>query len=113
MHSHIIEPRSVSITPRNVAIARVARVLDYAFSVIYGLLLVRFALELLGARSQSGFVQLIRSLSDGLYAPFRGIFATADVSGGGHITWSLLVAVLGYMLLHALIRGLLRLLAGT
>jgi hypothetical protein len=70
---------------------------------------VRLALEFFGARSQAGFVTFIRSLTDTLYAPFKGIFATTNIQGE-HLVWPLVVAVLAYMLLHSVLRGLLQLL---
>jgi len=91
-------------------LARVARVIDYLFGVLYALLLVRFALEFFGARTGAGFFQLIRGLTDVFYAPFKGIFATTTIDSG-HFVWPLIVAILGYMVLHAMIRGLLHLLA--
>jgi YGGT family protein len=87
---------------------RIGRIVDYLFGVLYALLVVRFALEFFGARSGAGFFQLIRELTDVFYAPFKGIFATTTIDTG-HFVWPLIVAVLGYMVLHACIRGLLRL----
>jgi hypothetical protein len=91
-------------------IARIARVIDYLFGILYSLFVVRFALEFFDARPGAGFVQFIRSLTEFFYAPFRGIFATSTVDGA-HVVWPLVVALLAYMLLHAAIRGLLGLLA--
>jgi len=71
---------------------------------------VRLALEFFGARGGAGFVKIIRDVTDVFYAPFRGILPT-DATLGAHIVWPLVVAVLAYMLLHAGIRGLLRLVA--
>ncbi len=95
---------------RAVVLTRIARVMDYLFGVLYALLVVRFALDLFGARSGAGFFQMIRGLTDVFYAPFRGLFPTTTIDGG-HFVWPLIVAILGYMLLHAGLRGLLRLLA--
>jgi uncharacterized integral membrane protein len=97
-----------------VVLARIGRVVDFLFGVLYALLFVRFALVFFGARTGAGFFQIIRSMTDVFYAPFKGLFATTTVDAGidtGHVEWPLLVAVLGYMVLHAGIRGLLRLLA--
>jgi uncharacterized protein YggT (Ycf19 family) len=91
-------------------IARVARIIDALFSVLYTLLLVRFALELFGARSEAGFFQFIRRWSEPFYAPFRGLFETTAFDRG-HVVWSLLVAVFAYGILHGVIRALLRALA--
>jgi hypothetical protein len=92
------------------ALARVSRVIDYLFGLLYGLLLIRLALEFFGARTGAGFYQIIRGLTDVFYAPFEGLFPSTPVETG-HFEWPLLVAILGYMVLHAGIRGLLRLLA--
>jgi hypothetical protein len=92
------------------ALARVSRVIDYLFGLLYGLLLIRLALEFFGARTGAGFYQIIRGLTDVFYAPFKGLFPSTPVETG-HFEWPLLVAILGYMVLHAGIRGLLRLLA--
>ncbi len=92
------------------ALARVSRVIDYLFGILYSLLLIRFTLEFFGARTGAGFFQAIRALTDVFYAPFRGLFPTTPVETG-HFEWPLLVAILVYMVLHAGIRGLLRLLA--
>jgi uncharacterized protein YggT (Ycf19 family) len=96
--------------PRVAFIGYVARVFDYLFGILYALFAVRFLLEFFEARPSAGFVQLIRSWTEVFYAPFRGMFATSTVDGG-HVVWPLLVALLAYMVLHAAIRGLLRLLA--
>ena len=108
MQSHLIETeRDVD---RDAILARAGRIIDYLFGVLYSLLLVRFALEFFGARTQAGFFQIIRALTDVFYFPFRGIFATTTIDTG-HFVWPLIVAVLGYMLLHAGIRGLMHLLS--
>jgi uncharacterized protein YggT (Ycf19 family) len=87
----------------------VARVVDFAFGLLYTLLVLRFALDFLGARPEAGFVQMLRRATDVFYAPFRGIFPAQDELGG-HVVWSLLVALVAYVVLHGILRGLLRLL---
>jgi uncharacterized protein YggT (Ycf19 family) len=112
MRSEIIETEHFVREPRPgraVGVARVGRVIDYLFGIVYTLLLVRLVLEFFGARP-SGFVQIMHSLTDPFYAPFRGIFPTLDVNGA-HLVWPLVVAILVYMVLHAGIRGLLHLIA--
>lgn len=116
MRSNLVEIESLPREPlersadRAAIIGRIARVLDYLFGVVYALLLTRLALEFFNARREAGFVQILDSLTGPLYAPFKGIFPTSSIEGA-HLVWPLLVAVLGYMLLHAGIRGLLRLVA--
>lgn len=110
MQSTFSQPRRPFGDRRTVLLVRIARVLDYLFGLLYALLVVRFMLELFGARSGAGFFQMIRAVTDVFYAPFRGLFATVTIDSG-HFVAPLLVAVVGYMLLHAAIRGLLGLVA--
>jgi uncharacterized protein YggT (Ycf19 family) len=109
----IVDSRDAIVvsSSRIATVNRIARVIDYLFGLLYSVLLVRLALEFFSARRTSGFYQFIQSISDPFYAPFKGIVASHTVDGAP-IVWPLLVAVLGYMLLHAAIRGLLRLVAG-
>jgi hypothetical protein len=115
MRSELIQSDGLAVnhrvsSGRDAILARVERVIDYLFGVLYVLLLTRFALEFFGARTGTGFFQFIRGLTDVFYAPFKGIFATTTLDNA-HFVWPLIVAVLGYMALHAAVRGLLRLLA--
>ena len=90
--------------------ARISQVVDYIFYVIYALLALRLLLALLAAKSKAGFTQFIFSITDPLYAPFRGIVAE-PTAGGSKLALSVLIAIVVYALLHAAINGLLRLLA--
>jgi uncharacterized protein YggT (Ycf19 family) len=90
--------------------ARISQVVDYIFYVIYGLLVIRLLLALLAARSRAGFVQFIHSITDPLYAPFRGIVASPTVEGGYTLALPIVIAIIVYALVHAGINGLLRLL---
>jgi uncharacterized protein YggT (Ycf19 family) len=91
-------------------VARIGRVFDYLFGVLYSLLLVRLALEFFGARQDAGFFRMVNVLTEPFYAPFKGLFATRTIDGARFV-WPLVVAIVAYMLLHAAIRGLLRLVA--
>lgn len=91
--------------------ARVSQVVDYIFYLIYAMLALRLLLALLAARSSAGFVQFIRSVTDPLYAPFRGIVASPTVDGGYTLALPIVIAIIVYALLHAGINGLLRLVA--
>jgi YggT family protein len=93
---------------RGLLVGRISEVIDYLFGLLYGLLVVRFVLDLLDARPGAGFVRFIRELTDPFYAPFQGIVANGTVEGA-RIVWPLVVALIAYMLLHAIVRGLLRL----
>ena len=105
----------VVVTEREVerarGVARVSQVVDYIFYVIYALLAVRLLLALMAARSSAGFVQLIYSVTDPLYRPFRGIVASPTVEGGYTLALPIVIAIIVYALVHAGINGLLRLIA--
>lgn len=96
---------------RSRTVARVSQVVDYIFYVVYALLAVRLLLALLAARSSAGFVQFIRTITDPLYAPFRGIVGSPSVEGGYTLALPIVIAIIVYALLHAGINGLLRLIA--
>lgn len=93
------------------AMARVSQVIDYIFYLIYGLLAIRLLLSLLAARSSAGFVQFIRTVTDPLYAPFRGIVASPTAEGGYTLALPIVIAIIVYALLHLGLNGLLRLIA--
>jgi hypothetical protein len=114
MRSHLIETDDGILVRepagRLLFLARVARVVDYLFGLLYALLLVRLVLEFFGARRGAGFVRFIDDLTNVFYGPFKGIFPSTAVDAG-RLVWPLVAALVGYMLLHAAIRGLLRLCA--
>jgi uncharacterized protein YggT (Ycf19 family) len=105
----------VVVTEREVdrarGMARISQVIDYIFYVIYGLLAIRLVLALLAARSSAGFVQLIYTVTDPLYRPFRGIVASPTAEGGYTLALPIVIAIIVYALVHAGINGLLRLFA--
>jgi uncharacterized protein YggT (Ycf19 family) len=96
---------------RGRTVARISQVVDYLFYVIYGLLALRFLLALLAAKRTAGFTQLVYTLSDPFYAPFRGIIAEPTAEGGFRLALSVLLAIFVYVLLHLAVNGLLRMLA--
>jgi uncharacterized protein YggT (Ycf19 family) len=89
-------------------IARVSQVVDYLFGVLYALLGIRLVLALMAARSEAGFVQFITAVTDPFYAPFRDIVASPVLDGGHTVLLPLVVAIAVYMLVHAGIKGILR-----
>jgi hypothetical protein len=91
--------------------ARVSQVIDYLFFLVYALLAVRFVLALIAARSTSGFVQFIVTITSPFYAPFENIVGSPRTNEGNTLLWPVLVALAAYMLLHLAINRLLRLLA--
>ena len=93
---------------RGRVLARVSQVIDYIFFVIYGLLGIRLILDLFAANSSAGFVQLITTVTDPLYAPFKGIAPSLTAGGGFTLVLPIVIAIVVYMLLHLAINGFLR-----
>jgi uncharacterized protein YggT (Ycf19 family) len=111
MRNPVVEARPFFwSTNRALVVARITRIVDYLFGILYALLLVRLVLEFLSARRDTGFFEMVRSVTDPFYAPFKYIVASSSVEGAP-VVWPLVIAVLGYMLLHAGVHGLLRLVA--
>jgi uncharacterized protein YggT (Ycf19 family) len=91
--------------------ARGSQFVDYAFFVLYSLLAIRLVLALIAAQSGNGFVRFIGAVSGPFYAPFRGIIGSPTSEGGNTLAAPILVALAAYMILHAAINGLLRMVA--
>ena len=96
---------------RGRAAARISQVVDYVFLLIYGLLGIRLILELFAARESAGFFHFIRSVTDPIYAPFRGIVPSPSTPEGFTLALPIVVALVVYMLLHLAINGFLRMIA--
>lgn len=89
-------------------IARVSQVVDYLFLLIYGVIGLAIALELLGAREGAPFKQFIDALAAPLLSPFRNLMPDPGI-GPYRLMLSYIMALVVYALLHAAINGLLRL----
>jgi len=91
--------------------ARISQVVDYIFFLIYGLLAVRLLLALFAARSTAGFTEFVISVTDPIYAPFRGIVPSLSTPEGFTLALPIVIALAAYALLHFAINGLLRMAA--
>ncbi len=91
--------------------ARTSQFVDYAFYLIYTLLGIRLVLALIAARSSSGFVRFINGITYPLYIPFRGIVASPSTAEGFTLALPVAIAIGVYLLLHAGVNGVLRLMA--
>jgi uncharacterized protein YggT (Ycf19 family) len=86
----------------------VSRVLNAIFALLYAVLATRLILDFLEARKDSGFYQLVRTVSGPVYAPFKDIVSSGIIANHP-VVWSLVVAMFAYALAHAVLNGLLRL----
>ncbi len=91
-------------------LARVSQVIDYVFYLVYTLLGVRLVLALIAAQSSNGFVKFIRIVTDPFYSMFRGIVGSPS-AGGATLVLPIVIAIIVYVLFHAAITRLLRLIA--
>ncbi len=116
--AHDVKDRAVaevqdaeSLALRRKRLARTVQVIDFLFTVVYVLLGTRLALGMMAANSESGFVQLIRSLTDPFYSMFSNIVRSPVVEGGYTFAMPILVAIGAYGLLHWLVRSVAKLAA--
>lgn len=65
-------------------------------------------LALIAARSTNGFVHFIGAVTGPFYAPFRGIVPNPSAEGGYTLVVPILIAIVIYVMVHAGINGLLR-----
>lgn len=94
-----VQRQTVSQTVTEVSGVVVAqRVIWFIVGIINVLLAIRFALLLLGANNDAGFVEFIYSLSNIFVAPFVGIFGT-PVYGVSIFDISSLLAIAVYSLI--------------
>ena len=86
-------PQTSSITEEGRYNFRAAAVVGFIVGVADILIAARFLGKLLGASSQSAFVNFIYQVSSPLVAPFKGIFGNAGSSSNSFETASLVAIV--------------------
>ena len=94
---------------RERGLARLSQYIDYLFYVLYGLLVIRLSLGVIGANSHTGFVQLIRNVTEPFYGMFRGIVSSPVAEDGSTFALPVVIALISYMFLHLAVKGVLRL----
>jgi hypothetical protein len=97
--------------PREGTVARGSQFLDCAFCVVHSLLGIRLVLALIAANSSDGSVKLIRAVTRPSCAPSRGIVPSPSAEGGYTLVVPILIALLVYVLVHAAVNGMLRMVA--
>ena len=90
------------------AAARGSSFIDYVFYSAYGLLAVRLVLALVAPQPGNGFVQFITTVTNPLFAPFRGVVASSTTDGGFTLVVPIMIASVAYALLHGAINSILR-----
>lgn len=76
--------------------------------IVEGLLVLRFALRLLGAGTASAFAEFVYSITNPLVAPFKNIVRSSTAAGTpGVIDWTTIIAMVVYWLLALAIINLI------
>jgi uncharacterized protein YggT (Ycf19 family) len=88
-------------------VARASQVIDYLFYLIYGVIGIEIALELLGAREGAPFKRFVDALAAPFLTPFRGLMPEPGV-GAYRLALSAVIALVVYVLLHVAVNGFLR-----
>jgi hypothetical protein len=111
-HGHAVATREVSY--RSSPGAMVERVILFIFGLIIGLILLRIVLLLVAARQGNDLVSFIYNLSEIFVAPFRGILRIEEVEAGQvALDVGAIVAIVGWLIIAALVFGLLRIFRPT
>jgi hypothetical protein len=97
------------LSERRKRLARVVQVIDFLFTILYVMLGLRLALELMAANEDSGFVELVNGATQPFYAFFHNVVASPTVEGGHTLALPVLVALGAYALLHWGVRSLAKL----
>ena len=79
--------------------ARVSQIIDYLFFLVYSLLGIRLLLELFGAREGVAFFRFIKTVTDPIYWPFKGLTPSPSTADGFTLELPILVALFVYALL--------------
>lgn len=85
------------------------RIISLLFGILFVLIIVRIVLLLLVANPGNEIVDFVYSVTEPFVAPFRGIFQfDAVVSGDATLDIAAVVALIGWVLIYALIMAILR-----
>ena len=105
----VTEREYVDTQPTGLEMAR--RVVGLAFGILQALLIIRVILLLLIANRENDIVQFILAVTGPFVAPFRDMFALAQVGNttGSVLDIAALVALVGWSLVEALIFAVINL----
>lgn len=92
-------------------LSMVKRIVSLLFGILVVLIGLRILLLLVVANQSNAIVDFIYSVTEPLVAPFRGILSLDTVTPGGNSVFDVaaLVALIGWVLIYALIMAILRL----
>lgn len=97
------------VTRRASPAATIERIVWFVLGLILLVITLRVVLLLLNAREGNDLVSMIYNISEPFVAPFRGILGREAVSSGGtYLDGAALVAMIGWVIVGAIILALLR-----
>lgn len=107
----VVRERAAERDTDNYALRKIEELVWFMLAIVLAVLLIRFILLLLGARTGVPFVDFWYTISAPFVAPFAGIFGTSDsysvYDNGARIEPESLVAMLIYGLLtYVLVLGI-------
>ena len=97
--------------PRRGAAEKLRQAVLLVFTIINGLIAIRFLLRLLGANEDAPFAAFVYGATAPFLAPFVGLFGT-PVANGSVVEWFSIVAILAYLLLAWVLAKIIWILAG-
>lgn len=83
------------------------RLVNLIFAIIELGLFVRLMFEFFGANTYAPFVAWLYASTDGLLAPFAGAFPVLTISGGYAVEFSILIAIIGYLVIGYIVNWIL------
>ena len=100
------QPVAVATSP----LTPVRRAIWLIFGVIIALIGIRILFLVLGANEGNGIVDAIYGITEPFVAPFRGIFSIEQIRPAGKSVFDVaaVVAIIGWLLVAALINAILR-----
>lgn len=81
------------------ATIRSHHIIWFIVGLIDAVLGFRFIFEVFGANPYSGFAQFIYSISYPFMQPFRSLFGVTNVANYSYFDWSVLIAIVVYLLI--------------
>lgn len=94
-----VEKQTISHRSGEESVMKGQKIVYLIYSVIAGLLAIRFVFSLLGANRSNAFADLIYSLTGSLVAPFRGLFSIDTTYGVSRFDIESVIAILVYGLI--------------
>lgn len=98
--TRVVEPDE---TPADRSMTIAERIVGIVSSIVFGLLLLRFSLSLLGANRGNMFADFIYTTSYPFVAPFFGLFNYTPEFGVGRFEYETLIAMIFWLIVAGIL----------